>query len=284
MHLRSPARFVLVLSALLLSVTALPAQQIDLAREEAAIRAAIHGEREPMIEVPIIWTGAYPEPIVGRVFQNGQPASSYASLRSNQRRDERTGFDVVRIGVSRAGDLAYDFSNHTLTFTQADTGERVTSRGSILRVWTKEDGQWKVAALFQMPHNRAPSVRLADAEAMVRAARAEYFPAYFRGDAIALERLEADDFVVIGPTGRIGTTEDRYARIRRAVENGTWSVDGAGLEEENLSFRISGNAVVVHGTALAGPSGARQKIAFTEIWSQEGGTWQLRHIQYIPVQ
>jgi ketosteroid isomerase-like protein len=235
-------------------------------------------------ESRVFWSGAYPEPIVGRTHRDGRAPSAYTSLRADQRRNERTVHDVWRIEISAAGDLAYEFSNSTLTYSMADTNEQVTVRGSVLRAWKKEGGEWKVAAMFQMPHNRAPTPRATSpasaAEAQVRAVRADYFPAYYRGDTAALDRMEAEDFTVISPSGRISTVDGRYATIQRQVDAGTWFPAGSRLSDEDLTFRVHGDVVVVHGTAATGTPTDRRQITFTEVWAHRDGAWQFSHIHY----
>ena len=56
----------------------------------------------------------------------------------------------VRIEIAKAGDMAYEFSNGELSFESA--GKTVRTPTSSLRVWQKEDGQWKIAAQFIRPH------------------------------------------------------------------------------------------------------------------------------------
>ena len=58
----------------------------------------------------------------------------------------------VRIEIAQSGDLAYEFSNSDLIFDLKSGGRDVTT-SSVLRVWKKEEGQWKIAALFARPHD-----------------------------------------------------------------------------------------------------------------------------------
>lgn len=48
------------------------------------------------------------------------------------------------IRVANAGDLAYDLGTYTFSFDGPDG--RVTDTGKYVTVWTKVDGQWKIAA------------------------------------------------------------------------------------------------------------------------------------------
>ena len=58
---------------------------------------------------------------------------------------------VVRVEVSKSGDLAYEFSNSEVSFDLKD-GNKESFPNSLLRVWRKEAGQWKIAAQFARPH------------------------------------------------------------------------------------------------------------------------------------
>jgi ketosteroid isomerase-like protein len=57
----------------------------------------------------------------------------------------------VRIAIAQSGDLAYEFSNSEVVF-DLKNGERETAvPASVLRVWKKDRGQWKMAAMFARP-------------------------------------------------------------------------------------------------------------------------------------
>src|SRR2546425_11786547 len=47
----------------------------------------------------------------------------------------------------------YEFSNFTLSYDMADTQRHVSFPGSMLRVWKKVNGQWRVVAAFARPHD-----------------------------------------------------------------------------------------------------------------------------------
>ncbi len=53
-------------------------------------------------------------------------------------------FGPTEIEVAEAGDMAYEIGTYTLSF-DGEQG-RVEDRGKYVVVWTKEDGEWKVAA------------------------------------------------------------------------------------------------------------------------------------------
>lgn len=70
-----------------------------------------------------------------------------------QRRNTKIASEIVRLDVASAGDMAYDFSNFTMSYDMADTQQHVSFPGSLLRVWKKVNGQWRVVAFFARPHD-----------------------------------------------------------------------------------------------------------------------------------
>ena len=124
------------------------AQQVDIRAEEAAIRALVNRpERPPFTEDAIFWSGAYPRPQIGR------RDTASAKPRPEQRRNTKIASEIVRLEVASAGDMAYDFSNFTMSYDLADTQQHVSFPGSLLRVWKKVNGQWRVVAFFARPHD-----------------------------------------------------------------------------------------------------------------------------------
>jgi uncharacterized protein (TIGR02246 family) len=63
-------------------------------------------------------------------------------------------FEPSRIEVAGAGDIAYDIGTYALGF-DTDQG-RVEDEGKYVVVWTKEEGEWKVAADIFNSNKPAP--------------------------------------------------------------------------------------------------------------------------------
>ena len=127
--------------------------RIDIDAEKAAIRAAADAKIDSSIYAPdaVFWSGAYAKPIV---HDNGRYTavpidSAHMSLRRNYKRTE----EIVRLDVAKSGDLAYDFTNFTMSFDVAGTNEHVSVKGSALRVWKKIDGRWRIEAWFMRPYD-----------------------------------------------------------------------------------------------------------------------------------
>jgi ketosteroid isomerase-like protein len=126
--------------------------------EEKVLRGLIEkevkGERLPYsayTDDTVFWSGAYPRPLEGRKHMEAvRKGRRAASKRSNERRTR----DVKRLVVAKSGDLAYEYSDYTLQFDEPE-GKTFRVKGSYVRVWRKEDGQWKVAVWFGQPHEDA---------------------------------------------------------------------------------------------------------------------------------
>lgn len=88
--------------------------------------------------------------------------------------------------------------------------------------------------------------------------RDEWYSAYFRGDTATLDRIEADDFVVIDPSGQVETTEGRYAGIQERVKENQWFASGTTRGPEQVEFRSYGEVMLVYGSSLQ--DGSEQKV------------------------
>ena len=119
-------------------------------QDEATIRGLIagidRGERVAVLDDNVFWSGAYQKPSIGK---------AEAPRRSNRgERDpatDRSVTTVVKLDVAKSGEMAWEYSNSQVTFTFKD-GRKNTFARSILRVWRKDAGAWKVAAVFGLPH------------------------------------------------------------------------------------------------------------------------------------
>jgi ketosteroid isomerase-like protein len=58
--------------------------------------------------------------------------------------------------VAKSGDLAYEFSSAEVS-SDLKNGKKESFTNSLLRVWKKEAGQWKIAAQFSRPHYQEPT-------------------------------------------------------------------------------------------------------------------------------
>jgi hypothetical protein len=119
--------------------------------DEVAIRQAISqwddGKALPRTTDSIFWSGAYKKPVVGTEKPEEIPGPNQPSARKADSQRHKT--TIHRIEVAKSSDLAYEFSDSVLSF--AMPGKPVQLPTSVLRVWRKESGEWKVAAQFSRP-------------------------------------------------------------------------------------------------------------------------------------
>ena len=66
---------------------------------------------------------------------------------------QRSTTTVRRIEIAKSGDLAYEFSDSELSYQLKNAG-KVSFPRSVLRIWKKDGGQWKVAAYFARAHEK----------------------------------------------------------------------------------------------------------------------------------
>jgi hypothetical protein len=122
--------------------------------DETAIRELIarydRGERFPTTTDLVQYSSAYKKP----AKRGGPPPEEVPSDRMPSDRkpgSQRNHTTPERIEIAKSGDLAYEFSNGNVTFEMKD-GRKVELPLSLLRVWRKEEGQWKAAAWFSVRH------------------------------------------------------------------------------------------------------------------------------------
>jgi hypothetical protein len=131
--------------------------------DERAIRDLIArydaGESVTRTDDVIVWSGEFKRPTVGSQEREPLPAElrpssaqapgSPAARVPGSRRRVTT---PVRIEIATSGDLAYEFSNSEIRFELTNGQQEVAIPSSVLRVWKKDGGQWKMAAMFARPH------------------------------------------------------------------------------------------------------------------------------------
>ena len=145
---------VIVPLMLLLSAGATAAQQRGTpSADETQIRDLIakydKGESVPRTSDVVFWSGAFKRPTVGPERGEEVPNGRQPSLRVPGSQRNRT--TPIRIEIAASRDLAYEYSNSVLTF-DLKSGTKQEVQTSVLRVWKKDGGQWKIAALFARPH------------------------------------------------------------------------------------------------------------------------------------
>jgi len=120
------------------------------ATEEAAIRKLIAAADStstppPRMSNAVFWSGAYKKPIIGS--EKGESTSNEKRVPGSQKIQTQP----LRIVFADSQDLAYEYSKFTLEFA-IEAGKHVKFDGGLLRVWQKQNGEWKQAAAFMRPY------------------------------------------------------------------------------------------------------------------------------------
>jgi ketosteroid isomerase-like protein len=121
----------------------------------------------------------------------------------------------------------------------------------------------------------------AQAEEQILERGQEWATAELRGDATALDRLLADDFIGIGPRGFMLTKEQWLARFRSGdirYDSFTW---------DDVRVRVYGDAAVATGRQAQQGKYKDQDIAgqfrATLVFVRQGGRWVLAALQLSPI-
>jgi ketosteroid isomerase-like protein len=129
------------------------ASAADHASDEAAIRALIAkldaGKTVSRTTDHVFWSGAYETPVIGN--EQPRPRKGDGAIDNRVPGSQRSKTTIWQLIISDGGDMAYDYSDATLTF-DLKTGEHRSLTNSTIRVWKKEGGQWKLAVSFSAPH------------------------------------------------------------------------------------------------------------------------------------
>ena len=154
-------------AAAVLASLAISAEAQSQSADERAIRDLIarydKGESVTQTDDVIFWTGDFKRPTVGSQAPEALPADQRpSSARVPGSPSERVPGSrrrvttPVRIEIATSGDLAFEFSNSELSFDLKNGEREAAIPASVLRVWKKDGGQWKIAAMFARPHYQAP--------------------------------------------------------------------------------------------------------------------------------
>jgi len=128
------------------------------AAEEAAIRKIIAAhdqkgggglEGVPQLEDRVIWTGSAKRPMVG---DEKEELRSTSSVPDRVPGHTTIKTEPIRIVIAESRDLAYEYGKVTTEFDLKSGGHTKLEAG-LLRVWQKQDGNWKEAAVFTRPYD-----------------------------------------------------------------------------------------------------------------------------------
>lgn len=157
----------LAAASILVSI-ALSAEAQSQSADERAIRGLIarydKGESVARTDDFIFWSGEFKRPTVGSEAREPlplerRPSSARAPGAPSERvaGGRRRVTTPVRIDIAESGDLAYEFSNSELRFDLKNGDRETAIPSSVLRVWKKDGGEWKIAAMFARPHYVEPT-------------------------------------------------------------------------------------------------------------------------------
>jgi ketosteroid isomerase-like protein len=152
-------RFVLLVVGLFVSSLVLAQTTVSntAGSDEQTIRNLVaqlnEGKQIPYTDDRIFVSGAYPRPMIGKEIsaENKSAEEKMKAERQNFTRKDR----IERLVVSQAGDMAYEFGYGDLAWDTPDK-KHVAFESSYVRVWRKQQGQWKVELLFARP-NETPT-------------------------------------------------------------------------------------------------------------------------------
>jgi ketosteroid isomerase-like protein len=119
-----------------------------IAKWDAAPRGPSGTARQFESKDRVLFSGAHKQPVIGDT-----PPSLADPTEMANRASKTTKTTPVRIEVAKSGDLAYEFSNSDIIIVTKD-GKKESFPTSLLRVWEKESGEWKIAAHFVRSHEQ----------------------------------------------------------------------------------------------------------------------------------
>src|ERR1700722_20695924 len=104
-------------------------------------------EGVPQLADRVIWTGSAKRPMVG---DEKEELRSTSSVPNRVPGHTTIKTEPIRIVIADSHDLAYEYGKVTTEF-DLKSGEHVKLEAGMLRVWQKQDGNWKEAAALLDP-------------------------------------------------------------------------------------------------------------------------------------
>jgi len=107
----------------------------------------------------------------------------------------------------------------------------------------------------------------------IRKVDQERIHAQVHADAVALDRIYADDFIGIGPSGTLRTKKEVLADFTSK------KLTFQSITTDDVRIRVYGNAAVETGlSTMKGQDFGKvvpEENRFTRVWIKEGGRWRL---------
>jgi ketosteroid isomerase-like protein len=112
----------------------------------------------------------------------------------------------------------------------------------------------------------------------VQQAEKDWRDAWVRGDPAALDRIHADDYLVINYLGQVNTK----AQVMADVRAGAFKYES--MEHKDVVMRVYGNVVIVNAhTVNVGHRHARDvsgEFSYTRVYVKRDGVWRAVLSQY----
>jgi uncharacterized protein (TIGR02246 family) len=143
-----------------------------------------------------------------------------------------------------------------------------------------------VSLLAQASNSKAQS----SVEQEIMKLEKEWFDAYLRSDVETVNRIEADDFVVISRTsGAIGAKQSQLTNIRNRTEETKKRLAATTRTLDQVKIRTYGDVVIVNGISVStrrDDAGANQvvvKASYTGVWVKRDGRWRIVNSQFTDI-
>jgi len=127
--------------------------------------------------------------------------------------------------------------------------------------------------LAAVPAHAQPSQSQRGVIDEIRKVDRERIQAQVHADAVALDRIYADDFIGIGPSGTLRTKKDVLSDFTSG------SLKFQSITTDDVRIRVYGNAAVETGlSTMKGQDAGKvvpEENRFTRVWIRQGGRWRL---------
>lgn len=109
----------------------------------------------------------------------------------------------------------------------------------------------------------------------IKKAREHWYQAYFEGNTETLQKIEAADFYVQSPKGKLERNK-RYESIKQAIQSGKWFQSNVSKEEDALRYLLNDGKAKVsgHGRTMANGDEVAD-VLFEEKWVKSKQGWQV---------
>jgi ketosteroid isomerase-like protein len=130
------------------------------------------------------------------------------------------------------------------------------------------------------PAPSTPSAQASSVEQDLLKLEGEWLDAYLKHDVAAMERIEADDFLITFPDGRVMTKADEIANLKKPVPAGP----GPTFMTADTKIRVYGDTAILtgkfiqKGTYADGPRKGQDyniQERYTDVYVKRNGRWQV---------